>query len=97
MNLSNILLRINDEALTKEYYLKRSKEILPLSAGISALQIVSNIIVAIVSIIFNWNEYILELWLGRIIGIVLNIILVILLYKYPIKMTPIMAGLLELN
>ncbi len=37
MNLSKIMLRINDEELTKEYYLKRSKEILPMSAGISAL------------------------------------------------------------
>ena len=83
MDLSSFFLRINNKDFTNEYYLKRSKEILPISAGISALQIVSNIIVAIISIVFNWNEYILELWLGRIIGIVLNIILVILLYKYP--------------
>jgi hypothetical protein len=66
-------------------------------AGISALQIVTNIIVAIISILSNWNEYILELWLGRIIGIVLNIILVIILYKYPAKVVPYIAGLLELN
>jgi len=97
MNLSTILLRIKDQDLTNEYYLKRSKEILPMSAGISGLQIVSNIVVAIISIVYNWNEYILELWLARIIGIVVNIILVILLYKYPIKMVPLMAGLLELN
>lgn len=95
--LSKFTLKILDANLTKEYNEKRGKEILPMCAGISALQIVSNIIVAIISITSNWNEYILELWLGRIIGIVVNIILVIILYKYPAKVVPYIAGMMELN
>lgn len=39
----------------------------------------------------------LELWLGRIVGMVINIILVIVLYKYPVRMVPLIAALLELN
>ena len=97
MKLSNILLRIEDQDLTNEYYMKKSKEVLNTSAAISGFQIFTNIIIAIVWIVFNWHEYILELWLGRIIGIVLNILLVIFLYKYPIKMVPLMAGLIEIN
>jgi len=54
-----------------------------MSAGVATLQIVANIIVAIISIVSNWNEYILELWLGRILGITFNVILVFVGYKYP--------------
>ena len=52
---SNITLKIKDNELNKEYFEKRNKEILPISAGVTALQIVSNIIVAIISIVSNWN------------------------------------------
>lgn len=95
--ISNFLLKINDEALANQYLLKRFKEILPMSAGISAFQILSNTIVTIISIVYNYNEYVLELWLGRIIGVVINIILLIFLYKYPMRMVPLIAALLELN
>ena len=81
--LSNFTLKIKGEELTNEYLIKRNKEIIPMSAGVATLQIVANIIVAIISIVSNWNQYILELWLGRIIGITLNVILVIVGYKYP--------------
>ncbi len=81
--LSSFTLKIKGQELTNEYLIKRNKEIIPMSAGVATLQIVANIIVAIISIVSNWNQYILELWLGRIIGIVLNVVLVIVGYKYP--------------
>ena len=68
-----------------------------MSAGVATLQIVANIIVAIISIVSNWNQYILELWLGRIIGIVLNVALVIVGYKYPKQTAPYHGALLVLN
>ena len=81
--LSNVTLKIKSDELTNEYLVKRNKEIIPMSAGVATLQIVANIIVAIISIVSNWNEYILELWLGRILGIIFNVILVFFGYKYP--------------
>ena len=81
--LSNVTLKIKSDELTNEYLVKRNKEIIPMSAGVATLQIVANIIVAIISIVSNWNEYILELWLGRILGIIFNVILVFVGYKYP--------------
>lgn len=68
--LSKFTLKIKGEELTKEYIEKRNKEIIPLSSGVAALSIIANLIIAIISVKFKWDEYILELWLGRILGIV---------------------------
>ena len=81
---SNITLRIKDPNLHIEYLEKRGKEIMQMSKFVVSLLIFANIIVAIISIVFNWNEYILEMWLGRILGIVINLLLILLQYKYPI-------------
>ena len=81
---SNITLRIKDPNLRIEYLEKRGKEIMQMSTFVVSLLIFANIIVAIISIVFNWNEYILEMWLGRILGIVINLLLLLLQYKYPI-------------
>jgi hypothetical protein len=35
--LSNFSLKINGESITKEYYEKRNKEIIPMSAGVATL------------------------------------------------------------
>jgi hypothetical protein len=75
---SNITLRIKDPNLRVEYLEKRSKEIMQMSTFVASLLIFANIIVAIISIVFNWNEYILELWLGRILGILINLLLLLL-------------------
>jgi hypothetical protein len=75
---SNITLRIKDPNLRIEYLEKRSKEILQMSTFVASLLIFANIIVAIISIVFNWNEYILELWLGQILGILINLLLLLL-------------------
>lgn len=75
---SNITLRIKDPNLRIEYLEKRSKEIMQMSTFVASLLIFANIIVAIISIVFNWNEYILELWLGRILGILINLLLLLL-------------------
>jgi len=95
--LSNFTLKIKGQELADEYLIKRNKEIIPMSAGVATLLIVANIIVAIISIVSNWNEYILELWLGRIIGIVLNVVLVIVGYKYPKQTAPYHGAFLVLN
>jgi hypothetical protein len=53
--LSSFTLKIKGQELTNEYLIKRNKEIIPMSAGVATLQIVANIIVAIISIVSNWN------------------------------------------
>ena len=95
--LSDLTLKIKGEDLTNEYFIKRNKEILPMSIAVVSQQIAVHLIVAIVSIIKNWNEYILQLWLGRIIGTCLNIILVYVGYRYPRQTAPYHGALLVLN
>jgi hypothetical protein len=75
---SKITLKITDPNLHKEYLEKRSSEIMAMSTLVASLLIFANIIVAIISIVFKWNEYLLELWLGRILGIVINLLLLFL-------------------
>jgi hypothetical protein len=94
---SNITLRIKDPNLRVEYLEKRSKEIMQMSTFVASLLIFANIIVAIISIAFNWNEYILELWLGRILGILINLLLLLLQYKYPIQMATYHGPILVLD
>jgi hypothetical protein len=73
---SNITLRIKDPNLQVEYYLKRGKEIMSISTLVAGCVIVINIIVAIISVIMKWGDYLLELWLGRIVAIVINLLLI---------------------
>ncbi len=74
--ISSITLTIADPELRKEYFEKRGKEIQAMSTIVASLLIFANIIVAIISVVYNWNEYILELWLGRIMAIVGNLLLI---------------------
>ena len=48
-----------------------------MSILVESLVTIAYSIVIVLSIINKWNEYILELWLGRIIGFVINLILII--------------------
>ena len=77
--------------------MKRNKEIIPVSAGVATSQIVLAISIGIVSIIFEWNEYIAELWTGRILGIILQILLVFIGHKFPLKIAPYHGALVVLN
>ena len=56
-----------------------------------------NVIVAIISIILGWDEYIVELWLGRIIGIAINLLLIFFHKKYPVKLAPFHGPLLVIS
>lgn len=94
---SNITLSIKDPELRKEYFQKRSKEIIVMSSLVASLLIFANVIVAIISIISNWNEYILELWLGRILAIVVNLILICVSCKYPVAFAQYHGPLLALD
>jgi hypothetical protein len=72
---SNITLQIRDPNLKIEYFEKRSKEIIAMNTLVTALMVISQVVVAIISIVFKWDEYIVELWLGRIIGLAVNLLL----------------------
>jgi len=94
---SNLLLKIKDPALRDEYYEKRSKEILSMSSIVAALAILINIVTGIFSIVLKWDEYVAELWTGRITAIFFNLILIILQYKYPLRLSPIHGPILVLS
>jgi len=85
---SNITLRIKDPKLQIEYYEKRGKEIMTISSLVATCCIAINVVVAIISVILKWDEYVVELWTGRIISIVLNLVLIFFQYKYPLQVTP---------
>ena len=74
---SNITLTLKDPKLQVEYNMKRSKEILQMSILVQTFVIIANTIVIVLSIVNSWNEYILELWLGRIIGFIINTAIIV--------------------
>lgn len=82
---SNITLRIKDPSLNFEYLLIRSKDILAMAILIAILQFMTYIAIAILSIVYKWNDYILEQWTGRIVGLLVIIIVIIIECKYPGK------------
>lgn len=82
---SNITLSIKDPDLRKEYFLKRNQEIQVMSTLIVSLAILMNSVVAIISVFKKWDEYIVELWLGRILAIVINLMLIFASCKIPAK------------
>ena len=94
---SNLTLKIKDPALRVEYYEKRSKEILSMSSIVAALAILINIITAIFSIVLKWDSYIAELWTGRITAIMFNLALIILQYKYPVRLSPLHGPILVIS
>jgi hypothetical protein len=94
--LSTYTLKIKGDELSKEYLLKRNKEIISASGGIAVFHIVLAISLAIISVILNWNEYIAGLWTGRLIGICLQIMLVVIGHKFPLKTAPYHGALIVL-
>ncbi len=76
--ISSITLTLKDPNLQHEYFQKRAKDIFQMSILVEAIATTIYGIVIILSIINKWNEYILELWLGRIIGYIINLILILI-------------------
>ena len=94
---SNLTLKIKDPTLRQEYYEKRSKEILSMSSIVAVLAIIINLITATLSIVLKWDKYIAELWTGRIVAIMCNLTLIILQYKYPMRLCPIHGPILVIS
>lgn len=93
---SNITLRLKDSALRDEYFARRSKEI-KMSILILSLMLFSFVLMIVISIVLKWNEYIVELWTGRIICVIVNASLIFFQHKYPVKMAPYHGPILLLN
>ena len=93
---SNITLKLKDPSLNFEYLVKRSKEILTMAILIAVLQFMTYIAIVAISIIYKWDDYLIEQWTGRVVGFIVLLILIFIEYKYPGKFSQYAGPLLVL-
>ena len=65
-----------------------------MSSIVAFLIILINIVSAILSVTMKWGEQMLEIWAGRIVGILIHLLLIALQYKYPVRLSPIHGPIL---
>ena len=80
---SNVLLNIIDSEIKTEYIVKRNQDIKGVSITILIFRIFTTIVIAIITAFEDKPAYFVQLWLPRIIAIILHAILLIVTAKVP--------------